>query len=508
MTVATQSTLEKFRNFQPAGPVAASFLNDSTAKVRAILGPVGGGKTVSCIFDCLKNASAMPVCVDGIIRYRVAVIGSTYGQLERNLYPSWLDWLPKDGGDWTEGVWEGGGGRFARHKIEFDVIRNGQRVPVHFEAIFAAIGDQNVEQFMRGFEPTAFWLYEMDQLPEGVLTNAIGRIGRYPAKRMLPPGATFRRYVIGDLNAPDIDSWFYRLFEENRPAGFELYKQPSGRSPLAENLHNLPPGYYDDQVELNKHKPRWITRFVDAKYGPSEDGEPVYPEYSDAIHLAPEPLRVIKGRGLLLGFDQGLTMPACVISQRAPSGQLRCLAEVVPGRMNGRRFARQVAQVLGEVAPGERINGAWSDPAGYTGADKEAGELAWAEIVSHELQIPIQPAPTNEIDPRLTAVKDELTFMIDPHTPGILISPTTCPMLRKGFASHYRYKRQRVGNTDRFSDKPEKNAWSNPQDALQYQVLGEKGRAGVIAGPKGSSRPGWNTGSNTQIKSDFVSGGW
>ena len=66
-------------------------------------------------------------------------------------------------------------------------------------------------------------------------------------------------------------------------------------------------------------------------------------------------------------------------------------------------------------------------------------------------------------------------------------------MLRKGFASHYRYAIQRVGGLPKTSDKPEKNDWSNPHDALQYLELGDKGRYGVVSGAaagKGRGRHG------------------
>jgi len=482
------SALSSFAQFRPAGPVAEAFLADKTSTVRALLGPVGGGKSVSCIFDCLKNASEMPVCTDGQIYYRVAIIGATYGQMERNLFPTWKEWLPEDGGGWTDADFTGGGGRHATHKIVFDIIRNGVRVRVNFEAVFAAIGEHAVEQFMRGFEPTAFWLYEMDLLPSDVLDQALFRVGRYPSRKNLSAGVQFRSYVIGDLNAPDIDSWFYRSFEEERPEGFRLYRQPSGRGPRAENLHNLPEGYYERQVAALRNRPNLIKRFVDAQYGPSSDGEPVYPEYADEFHLSAEALKPVKGIPITLGLDQGVQRPAAIIAQRMPNGQARILGEVVPGRMGPRRFAEAIKLELAEVAPGHPPKMGWCDPAGFTGADTEGGEFAWAEIVARELGIAILPAPTNEVSVRLDAVRDDLTYMIDGQTPGLLLS-RRCAMTRKGFASHYRYQIQRVGSLKKTSDKPEKNDWSNPHDALQYWQLGDKGRYGVIAGNKGRPDP-------------------
>lgn len=507
--MTSSSAITNFRNFKPSGPVAAAYLADRASKVKTIRGPVGSGKTVSSIFDGLMAAaSQMPICRDGKIHFRDAIIGSTYGQLERNLYPSWKYWLPEVP-DWTPAGWEGGGGRFATHSINFDVLRGNKRVEVCYEAVFAALGELSLEQFMRGFEPSAWYLFEFDQLPEGVIEAAAGRLGRYPNADMLPPGAEWNGYVRGDYNSPDIDTWPYTLMEEVKPKGLTAYVQPSGLSPVAENLHNLPKNYYQNLAEQNKHKPRWVRRFILNEYGPADDGEPVYPEFSDQIHIAQARIEFDPRRPIYLGFDQGLTQPACVAAQRAASGQWRVLFEVVPGRMNARRFAELIQQILIERCPNAEIAGAWADPAGFTGADKEAGEYAWAETVMMVLNVAIMPAPTNEIDPRLTAVKDELTFMIAPNTPGLILSRGDCPILRKGFASDYCYRRVRVGNTDRFDLKPDKSRVSrvsaNPHDALQYLLLGAKGRYGVIAGPKGvRAMAGRPQGGATIVKSPLL----
>ncbi len=477
--------IERFRQFKSPGPVASRFMADRQSMVRALRGPVGGGKTVTCIFDALRNASEMPLCKDGEIRYRLAVIGLTYGQLERNLYRTWQDWLPHDGGDWTNANFVGGGGRSGTHHIEWDIIRDGRRVKVNFEAIFAAIGENAVEQFMRGFEPTAFWFFEMDLLPDAALTTGITRLGRYPKRQDIMGDVPFRSYIVGDLNSPDIDSWFYQTFEEDLPDGFRQFVQPGGMSPRAENLHNLPRGYYDRQIAaLGKKRgaKNLIKRFVHNEYAPSVDGEPVYADdYSDDVHFAKVPLEIMPNVPIEIGLDAGVQRPAAVIGQMSSKGQFRVLAECVPGRMNARRFCERVRLLLEEIAPGRTIESGFVDPTAFNGADKEGGDLAWAETCMIELGCPIQPAPSNELDLRIGAVKEELSYSIEANVPALVIDPR-CRMVRKGFASHYRFRKERVGTSERTSDQPEKNDYSHPHDALQYWVLGKKGRYGAIAG--------------------------
>lgn len=490
------SGVGRFKKFQPAGPVSRDFVRDRTSIVKMILGPVGSGKTVSCIYDGVRRPSIyMPQCNDGVIRYRRAVIGTTYGQLERNLYPSWYRWLPKDPKAWTEGEWVGGGGRFAVQSMKWDVFRRNaktakiEQVPIEAEYLFAAVGDMAVEEFMRGLEVTDFYVYEADQHADTLIDTAITRLMRFPATGdaddavSQEAGASFQPQVAGDTNAPDIDSWFYETFEETRPEGWKLYKQPGGRSPGAENKNNLRAGYYEQQVaslSAKRNGRHLVRRMVDAQYGPSLIGVPVYDEYDDAVHLAPEVLQPLPKLPLVLGFDQGLGQPACVGGQRTPKGQSRMLFECVPGRMSARRFANEVKQAILEYAPGVPLAEVhYCDPAGFDGADKEDGESAWAEIVAAELGIVILPTDTNEIDIRLTAVVDELQHTIEAGMPAFQLSPCM-KVTRKGFVSHYMFDKK--PDTKAQAKKPIKNLWANPHDALQYWHLGIKGRFGTIQG--------------------------
>ena len=53
--------------------------------------------------------------------------------MERNLFPTWTEWLPRDGGEWNEA--EFAVGRSAMYKIRFDVLRNGKPVEVRLRPL-------------------------------------------------------------------------------------------------------------------------------------------------------------------------------------------------------------------------------------------------------------------------------------------------------------------------------------------------------------------------------------
>jgi len=57
--------------------------------------------------------------------------------------------------------------------------------------------------------------------------------------------------------------------------------------------------------------------------------------------------------------------------------------------------------------------------------------------------------------------------------------------LRQGFRSGYQYRKMQVSGDARFEDKPLKNKFSHPHDALQYMALGAGEGREVLHGSKG-----------------------
>ena len=206
------------------------------------------------------------------------------------------------------------------------------------------------------------------------------------------------------------------------------------------------------------------------------DGKPVYPEWRDSVHVAPEPLAPIKGLPLFLGLDFGLT-PACVFAQHTARGQWRIIDELVTDDMGMVRFSELLSARLDEwYGDIERIE-TWADPAGN--ARSQTDEKTCLEIVKEHAGIDVRPAPSNEWTIRREAVAQTLNRLVD-GMPGLLLSPH-CKMLRKGFAGGYHYKRVQVSGDARFHDKADKNKFSHPHDALQYLLLGS-GEGRVLLG--------------------------
>ena len=457
--------------WEPPGPVAQAFALDFTSMVKALMGPVGGGKTTTCIFASQAFAASMPTCRDGVVRAKGVVVRDSFRTLEKTTLASWFQWFPKDHPSWT---FTGGNDRPAVHTLRFRLP--GERT---LESIseFVGIGDKRVEDVLRGWEGSWAWMNEGDLMSPDVLDYLTQRVRRYPAKRLLPEGVDPPGQVMIDLNAPDVDNFIYDKFVENRPEGWAFYSQPGGLDPAAENLKNLPRDYYPRMMAGKADW--WLRRYIHNRFGYSRYGQPVYPEFNEAIHIAPKVLDPRPGLPIVISMDAGMT-PAATILQPLPDGQILVLDELIPGHGVGPgRFAEALVRLLAERYPHQEIRQAVGDPAAMYGADTEAGELTWLDTVGKAIGHVVVPCFTNEPALRTEAVRQGLIRMIDGRRPGLLVSPA-CRKLIQGFAYGYRFEQRSKEPNAPFKEKPDKNDFSHIHDALQYGVLEIVGRLPVI----------------------------
>lgn len=442
------------------GPNASRYMA-SNKPVQILNGPIGSGKTTTVLMKAIHIAARQMVsktttATDGrpVRKFKLCVVRDTYRQLWKTTLPSWWKRVPK-----TLGEFLGSENQPASHRVLFE-LNDG--TVVDFQADFLAIGENAVEDVLRGYEPTAFYLNEADLLAKEVYMYAKGRAGRFPD---MSEGGPSWYGILMDCNAPVLTSWLYLEMFRATPEDVDLFRQPSGLAPDAENRENLPPGYYANQI---KGQPEWyIKRMVENVPGFSRHGKSIYPEFVDTFHVARHKLEYEPRLKLILGLDAGLS-PACAFEQRMPSGQLRILDELVSEQGTGPlRFGRMLAQRLADRYPNAREIHAWADPSAAYGADKKDGELDWIEIVAQEAGIQIMAAPTNATIPRREALRRPMTTMID-GGPGLLICPENCPIIREAFNSGYHFKKLPGADVERYSEEVEKNAHSHIAEAAEY----------------------------------------
>lgn len=459
--------------WKPPGPVAAAFMA-SMKPTQIINGPIGSGKTTACFIKAIRLASKQQrSTLDGHRKFKLCVVRDTYRQLWKTTLPSWWKRIPRSVGEFI-----GAENAPASHRVQFQLDDSSI---VDLQVDFVAIGENAVEDVLRGYEPTAFYLNEADLLAREVYTYARGRVGRYPD---MSEGGPSWYGIIADCNAPELSSWLYLDVFRTTPPDVDLFRQPSGFDARAENISALPAGYYENQ---KSGQPDWyIKRMLENVPGYSRAGKPIYPEFVDTMHVAPQDLLPIPGLALLLGLDAGM-FPGGAIGQRMPNGQWRIIDELIGvSGMGSLRFGDMVAQRLKERYEGWRTIRAWADPSAAYGADKEAGESSWIEIVAARAGIRIDPGPTNSLIPRLEAVRKPLTSFID-GKPAFLISPR-CVILREGFNSGYRFKKLMGQDLERYSEEPDKNEYSHPHDGLQYLLSGGGEDAEIRGRKEGGSQ--------------------
>jgi hypothetical protein len=420
----------------------------SDKRIRGIMGPFGSGKSSGCLMEIVRRGHMQTPNADGIRRTRWGIVRNSYRQLLDSTVKTVHDWFPPG----KFGVW-----KITEHEYTITAFDG-----VEITLLFRALDRPEQMSNLLSVEYTGAWLNEAREIPREIFEAIDGRIGRFPPERA--EGCTWKG-IIMDTNPPDDSSWWYKFFEEERPSNAVLFKQPSGLSPQAENLRNLPKGYYR---ELAKGKSQqFIDVYVHGKYGYSYTGKPVFEaNFNDSTHISATVLDPIPGIPLSLGFDFGLN-PTCVIGQYTGKGQLRIIDEYVSDSMGLQQFCLNVlVPALHAVYPGYQVLGGGGDPSGKSRSPTDE-QTCYQILRMKDINIRnIQPAKTNAYVPRFGAVDHFLTRMVGGE-PGLIISPA-CRYLRKGFNGAY--QRKSLGH-GLFSDEPDKNIVSHPMEALQYLCM-------------------------------------
>ena len=470
-----------------AEPCAAKF-HAAPDFVRALMGPIGSGKSVACFQEIFKNGMEQEPDQFGVRRTRWGVVRNTYPELKSTSIKTFEDWF----GNISKISYDSP----IVAKIQFDLgptkaFPSGEKF--YQEILFLSMDRPKDVKKLLSLELTGLFINEAREISKTVLDMGTGRVGRYPAKMN---GGPTRSCVIMDTNPPDDDHWWYTLFEEEKPRGYKLIKQPPALfevktakgtkylpNPAAENAKHQPLGFEYWMRMIPGKSVEWIKVYVMGIYGSSMDGRPCYTTYNDAIHCSSSPLTVYQGLPLLLGHDYGRT-PAVVIGQLSPKGQLRIIDEIAvdaQGKgMGVRQFTREVIKPhLSANYPGFDLMYSWGDP---SGTSKGYDEFSVFDIQEQE-GLFTEPASSNDPTIRFDNVEYYLGSMIDGQ-PGFILDPK-CKILRKGFLGGYQYERMQVAGEARFQDRPKKNSYSHPHDALQYLAdLARNGVTGASTKPR------------------------
>lgn len=474
--MAVQTTYEFI--IKPQGEIIADYMY-SRGRNTFLMGPLGSGKTYASCMRIFDQMCEQEPNVNNVRKSRWIAIRNTYPDLNGTTIKDWCDLYHNE--DMSLG-------KFNKdfpptHYLDFD-LEDGTRVKA--ELVFMALDRPQAVKKLRGIQATGFWLNEMKELAKPIVDMCDGRHGRYPSAA---DGGPSWHGMIGDTNAPDDDHWYYKLAEEDHPEDWLFLTQPGGviehvkgegskqvvswtPNPDAENLVNLPEGYYIKQVQGKADD--WIRINLANNYGTVATGLPIYRgHWKDAVHINPLKMLPIKKHGkLLMGFDFGRT-PACIIGQLTPDDKLRVIREFISENMGIRSFMKEILPILKRDYPKftRRDYEAYCDPSGLAKSGND--ENSPIEILNMEFRIKAYGTSSNKPNNRWEAVN----YFLD--APEGEIPPfemsAVCKSLRKGFNGGYQLRRIQVVGDERFTSVADKNKYSHPHDALQYLAQGAQG---------------------------------
>jgi len=461
-----------------AVPTALKF-HYSSAKVKGIMGPYGSGKSSACVMDIFMRAMAQRPH-NGIRKTSWAIFRNSYPELQSTTLKTWKYWVPEftpQGKPYCEINYQ----KPITAKLH-DMLPDGTKLEM--EVIFLAMDRPEDVGKINSLEITGAWINEGRFFPLEVLSDIIARTNRFPAKA---EGGNAWSGVLIDTNPPEVDSLYYNYAEIIRPPSWEFFRQPPailkipnrtpdeyvpnmGQDPHygpCENAENHTAGYNYWMDQLGGADSEWIKVHLMGEYGTVKIGKPVYEhQYRDSFHCAAKNLEVYRGLPLILGQDWGRS-PGTVICQLSPKGQLRILDEIYADNMSAHQFGRDflLPYLRSEYAglPYRVI----ADPAGTQKAQSNETSCL---IEFQELNIPIEMARSNLLDPRLGAVRKLLLSNVGGE-PRLIISPKA-KMLRRGFQKSYFYREIKTSTGKTHSYEPEKNhPFSTLHDGTQYVCM-------------------------------------
>jgi hypothetical protein len=443
-------------------PTVQRFMR-SDAFIRGLRGPFGSGKSSGCVMDIINRCVRQRPSTDGVRRTKWAVIRNTNKQLEDTTVRTVLDWFPPHQfGEYRPSD--------SRYLIK-GITAGNREPPCDIEFLFRALDRPEQVGNLLSLDLTGAWVNEAREVPWAVIEAVQGRVGRFPARRD-NGGATWSGLIM-DTNPPDIDSKWFKFFEEEDHSeavavlakimpGLTVdtyakqFVQPSGLSPAAENLTNLPLGYYQ-RMAVGKTK-EWVRVYIQGDYGFDLSGKPVFEEYDDDLHC--KECHTVDGRPVYRGWDFGLT-PACTFSQLLPSGQWIVVDELVSSSMGVDRFSDDVLAHSALFYAGAEFRDI-GDPAGMQRSQTD--EKTCFQILQSK-NIEIEPGQQG-LQVRLESIRKPLVTMIGKGKPQFLLHPR-CKMLRRAFMGGYQWRKLKTAG-ERYSTEPDKNEFSHPMDALEY----------------------------------------
>jgi hypothetical protein len=438
----------------------------SNSRMRVVHGPFGSGKSVGSMVEVVRRATQQRPDKYGKRRSRWAIIRNTMPMLRDTTMKTWFDWFP----DGSCGTWKETGKTFT--------LRFGD---VEAEVLFRALDDAADVKNLLSLELTGAFINEAREIPRELVEGLQGRIDRFPSKK--DGGATWAG-IWADTNSPEEGSYWWAMMEgldpetgAPRPNSWAVFVQPPGLlkvpnprsqrgydllpNPAAENIENLPEGYYDNLCKDASDE--YIKVYVLNQYGTTRSGKPVHPLFDESYHKASSELIPNQKTPLVIAADFGLT-PAMALMQQDAFGRLLVVDEVVTVGMGLKRAITERLKPLLNRKYGDFSISVTGDPSGSTAAQTD--ERSCIDIFKECGFSAVRLAYSNNPIHRTNDL-DEFLARRTEAGPGFMVSPQ-CTYILRGLSGGYHYK---AGKNGVLATGPEKNIYSHICEATQYGAM-------------------------------------
>lgn len=451
-------------NFRPQSETLDRF-HRSEAFVRGVIGPLGSAKTFSCILELLDCIHKQTPDKDGKRRSRWCVARNSYPDLFSTTIPDFLSVV----GDLPFGKFTNGDIPTWACKY-----RRADGTTVEATVWFRSFDRPGDVKKARGMQLSGVWVDELGEFSKPNFDMLVGRVRRYPSRDSFPAGTRGRFRVMASSNAVARDHWMAQLALGPELDGYAWFIQPAavmkvgGKwviNPEADNLQNLDPDYYRGQLAGKKES--WIRQNLANQFVHHGDGRPVHPDFNEVLHTASH-LEPTPGLPLNVGIDFGRT-PAAVIAQRQANGQWFFLRELVATNMGADKFGKLLAKFLSAHYTGFTIEEITGDPSGSSGT-QSSDDTAFDMLLEHG-KLEAYPAYTNDFEIRVSTL-DQLLMSLIEGQPAVVFDALRCPVMIRGLAGGYQFKRVQVAGDERYQDKPDKGPESHVCEAGHYLLMG------------------------------------
>jgi Terminase large subunit, T4likevirus-type, N-terminal len=411
----------------------------SPAKYLGLVGGVGSGKTITA---CILGL-ALSVQIPG---NRGIVLRETYTKLHDSTETVFLEVLARAEMEDVKYLEH-------HHHMPHRIV-----LPNYSEIFFRETKDPG-----RYLGPEYGWFF-LDEASEEPETTILGLMKRLRLKR----AGGYLKGMLG-TNPPHKQSWFAKMFP--KPGIREIKEPITGvttkyhmiRSTTRQNRH-LPPGYLADLLTNNPDAE--ISRIIDGHYGFTQEGKPVYPQFSVGVHVRNDGFR--PKTSVIRGWDFGFHHPAATWHQlwRCSHRQLHwsILHELDDVGIEAVDF---VTKVLVETAVCFPDTSRWmildgGDRSGAQVSDKGPGPIVRVAGPPWYIKIRHRFCP---IEPGLDLIRKYLSLRCPCGLPGMMIDPS-CLSTIEAFQGGYHYPKNYRGNKE---EMPQKDRFFDDfMDSVRY----------------------------------------